>query len=93
MALSVIEVHNMLMYFVYLLLCNDGSFYTGSSNNPQHRFLDHENGRGGAYTRSHKPVKLIYTEELPDKSSALKRELQIKGWSRYKKIRTLKLKF
>jgi putative endonuclease len=79
------------MYFVYILLCSDGSFYTGSSNNPQQRFLDHKNGKGGAYTRSHKPIKIIYTEELLDKSSALKREIQIKGWTREKKIRILKL--
>jgi putative endonuclease len=78
-------------YFVYLLLCSDGSFYTGSTNNPEQRFLDHKNGKGGAYTRSHKPVKLIYTEELPDKSSALKREYQIKSWPRQKKIVVLGL--
>lgn len=80
------------MYFVYLLLCSDGSFYTGISTNPHQRFLDHKNGKGGAYTRSHKPLKLIYTEKLPDKSSALKREAQIKSWSRQKKIAILKLK-
>ncbi len=74
------------MYFVYILLCSDGSFYTGSSNNPQKRFLDHQNGKGGAYTRSHKPLKLIYTETLPDKSSALKREAKIKSWNRQKKL-------
>jgi putative endonuclease len=69
----------------------DGSFYTGSSNNPRQRFLDHKNGRGGRYTSLHKPARLLYTERLPDKSAALKRELQIKGWSRAKKIQILKL--
>ncbi|OGC92472.1 hypothetical protein A3D85_03015 [Candidatus Amesbacteria bacterium RIFCSPHIGHO2_02_FULL_47_9] len=81
------------MYFVYILLCQDGSFYTGSSSNPRQRFLDHQNGKGGAYTRSHKPIKIVYTEELPDKSSALKRESQIKGWSRQTKIKILNLRF
>ena len=79
------------MWFVYILLCSDGSFYTGISNDPQHRFLDHKNGKGGAYTGSHKPIKIIYLEPHPDRSAALKRESQIKSWSRKKKIQILKL--
>jgi putative endonuclease len=79
------------MYYVYLLLCTDGSFYTGSTNNLEKRFTDHKNGRGGAYTRSHLPLKIIYSEQLPDKSTALKREYQIKSWPRQKKIMDLKL--
>lgn len=74
------------MYFVYILLCQNGSLYTGSTNNPEKRLLVHKNGKGAAYTRSHKPMKIIYTEQLPDKSSALKREAQIKSWTREKKI-------
>jgi putative endonuclease len=73
------------MWFVYILLCVDGSFYTGISNNPEKRFEDHKNGRGGAYTRSHKPVKMIYREKQPDKSTALKREFEIKSWDRSRK--------
>lgn len=79
------------MYFVYLLLCQDGSFYTGITTDVAKRFQDHQNGKGGAYTRSHKPVKIIYQESLPNKSSALKREAQIKSWSRHKKISVLNL--
>lgn len=80
------------MWYIYILLCEDGSFYTGASNNPQKRFQDHKNGKGGAYTRSHKPIKILYTEELSSKSEALKREIQIKGWSKGKKIKLLTLK-
>ena len=80
-----------IMYFVYILLCNDSSFYTGISNNPQQRFQDHKDGKGGRYTRTHKPVKIIYLEKSGSKSDALKREAQIKGWSREKKIKILKL--
>lgn len=80
------------MYFVYILLCSDGSFYTGISNDPHQRFLDHSGGKGGKYTRSHKPVKLLYAEQFPTKSGALKRERQIKGWSREKKVTVLNLK-
>lgn len=80
------------MWFVYILLCEDGSLYTGYSNNVENRFHDHRNGKGGYYTRSHKPVKLIYQEQFETQSEALKRERQIKGWSREKKIRILHLK-
>ena len=73
------------MWFVYILLCKDNSYYTGISNNVKKRFKDHKNGMGGAYTRSHKPIKLIYQETCIDKSSALKREAQIKKWSKTKK--------
>ncbi len=79
------------MWFVYILLCNDGSLYTGISNNPDARFADHKKGKGSRYTRSHKPIKLLYTEQLESKSAALKRESQIKSWGRKKKIRILKL--
>lgn len=79
------------MWFVYILLCEDGSLYTGSTNNLQKRFLDHKNGKGGHYTRSHKPMKLIYQETFNTQSESLKRERQIKGWRREKKIRILEL--
>lgn len=78
-------------WIVYILLCSDKSLYTGITNNLSQRFRDHKAGKGGAYTRSHKPIKLIYSEQLPDKSTALKREAQIKGWSRQKKIGLLNL--
>ena len=79
------------MWYVYILLCSDGSLYTGSSNNPDNRFSEHKKGKGGRYTRSHKPVKRVYLEKLRSKSEALKRENQIKEWSREKKIKTFKL--
>lgn len=79
------------MWFVYILLCKDGSLYTGCSNNVEQRFSDHKNGKGGHYTQSHRPVKLIYQENCRTKSKALKRERQIKGWGREKKISTLDL--
>lgn len=79
------------MWFVYVLECEDGSFYTGVTSNLEKRFLEHKNGKGGRYTRSHKPVKIIYKEQFPTQSQALKREIQIKSWSREEKIRSLKL--
>ncbi len=80
------------MWLVYILLCEDESLYTGATNNLSKRLNDHKSGRGGRYTRSHKPKKLIYSEEFKTKSEALKREMEIKGWSRDKKIKSFKLK-
>ena len=80
------------MWYVYILICEDKSLYTDISDNPQKRFQDHQNGKGGRYTRSHKLLKIIYTEKLPTKSDALKREIVIKGWNRKKKIKILNLK-
>lgn len=72
-------------YFVYMLLCQDNSYYTGSTNNIEKRFKDHLEGRGARYTKSHKPIKIIYKEEFATKSQALKRESEIKSWPRKKK--------
>ena len=80
------------MWFVYILLCGDQSLYCGATNNPEKRFLDHQNGKGGHYTSSHQPLKLIYSEKLPNQSAALKKEAEIKSWTRAKKIRILDLK-
>lgn len=79
------------MWFVYTLLCEDGSLYTGVSNDPEKRFSDHKNGKGGRYTRSHKVIKLIYKETFNTQSEALKREIEIKSWKKNAKIRNLKL--
>ena len=80
------------MYYLYTLLCADNTLYTGITNNLENRLINHKNGTGSKYVRSRLPFKLIYTEKHKDRSSASKRELEIKGWSRDKKIRALKLK-
>lgn len=74
-------------YFVYMVLCEDGSFYTGSTDNVSKRFTKHVSGKGASYTRSHKPIKVVYTEELPDKSSALRREHELKKLTHKQKAR------
>ncbi len=73
-------------YSVYILECGDGSLYTGITNDLPKRLRAHEEGKGAKYTRSHLPVKLVYTEECPDKGSALRRELAIKALSREEKL-------
>ena len=72
-------------FFVYILHCADGTYYTGWTTDPQRRLKQHNNGTGSRYTRLRRPVQLVYTEEVPDRSSALKRELAIKHLPRKKK--------
>ena len=72
-------------FFCYMVECADGTFYTGWSTDPARREKTHNAGQGAKYTRMRRPVKLVYVEELPDKSSALKRERAIKKFSRKRK--------
>ncbi len=65
-------------YFCYIVECADGSYYTGWSTDPARRERQHNAGRGAAYTRLHRPVRLVYIEEQPDRTSAQHRELVIK---------------
>ena len=66
------------MYYVYILLCGDGSLYTGITNDLKKRLLAHQIGKGGHYTRSREAVKFVYAEKQKSRSSALKREAEIK---------------
>jgi predicted GIY-YIG superfamily endonuclease len=83
--------YNHPMWYIYVLLCQDESLYTGISPDPQKRFQDHCSGKGSRYTRSHKPIKIVYLKKQKNKSQALKRELEIKSWVREEKISKLKL--
>ena len=71
---------------VYMLQCGDGSLYTGSTTDLNRRLAAHSSGRGAKYTRSRLPVELVYWEEVPDWSAALRREAAIKGLPRKKKL-------
>ena len=71
--------------WLYILLCADGSYYTGSTNTLPLRLAQHQAGEGCTYTRSRLPVELVYTQEFPSKHEAFLRERQVKGWSRAKK--------
>jgi len=75
------------LWFVYILRCKDESFYTGITNGIQERIAKHNSGEGAKYTRARKPVRLVYQETCSDKSTARKRELEIKGWTREKKAK------
>ena len=75
---------------LYILKCNDGSYYTGITNDIGKRLSDHENGKGAKYTRGRGPFDLIYQEKHADRSSASKREYEIKKLSRVEKEQLLK---
>ncbi len=72
-------------WYVYILECGDGSYYTGITTNIEARIEKHNSGKGAKYTRSRLPVKLAHSEEHMTESSARKREIQIKKWRRGKK--------
>ena len=73
-------------YYVYILHCADGSYYTGSTFDLSIRLSQHQEGiNPTAYTHSRRPVKLVWAEETNNKRDALQFEYQIKGWSRKKK--------
>ena len=76
-------------YWVYILRCADGTLYTGSTDDVDRRAAAHNSGRGAKYTRGRGPVAVVYREECPDKSAALKREAAIKRLTRPQKLALL----
>ena len=68
--------------YCYIVECADGTYYTGWAIDPEKRVTTHNKGRGARYTRTRVPVKLVYVEELPDRTSAMKREIAIKKLGR-----------
>ncbi|MBP7843066.1 GIY-YIG nuclease family protein [Candidatus Woesebacteria bacterium] len=75
------------MYTLYILRCNNNSLYTGITNNLEHRLKIHQSGKGSKYVKAHLPFHLVYTEECVNKSTALKREIEIKKLTKQKKER------
>ena len=72
-------------WFVYILRCADGSFYTGITNDLPRRFKQHNAGTASRYTRSRLPVELVYQESQANRSLSLQREVAIKALSRQQK--------
>jgi putative endonuclease len=73
-------------FYVYILLCNDGSFYTGFTKNLDERTRLHANGKGARYTRSHKPKRVAYVELFDSRAKAMQREREIKRMSHQEKL-------
>jgi predicted GIY-YIG superfamily endonuclease len=70
---------------VYILKCVDGSYYTGSTVDIEHRFAEHQAGVYEGYTSSRRPVELVWSHQVQTENDAFLLERQIKGWSRAKK--------
>lgn len=73
------------VWFVYILRCSDGTLYTGVTTEVERRCRQHNAGVASRYTRSRRPTQLVYQEEQPGRSAALKREAAIKALSRKQK--------
>ncbi|MFA6078228.1 MAG: GIY-YIG nuclease family protein [Candidatus Omnitrophota bacterium] len=75
---------------VYIIKCRDGKLYTGISNDVDRRVKEHDTGKGCRFTKYRYPVKLVYREECGDQSAARKRELEVQGFTRKKKLELIK---
>lgn len=73
-------------WLVYIILCSDDSLYTGITTDMERRFLQHKNKKGAKYFYGRNPLKIVFTEEGHDRSSAGQREYEIKHYSRAEKI-------
>lgn len=81
------------MYYVYLMLCKDGTIYAGITTDVERRLKEHREGTASRYTRAKKIKKLLYTEKFPNRSLASKREAEIKSWRREDKIKLVGSKY
>ena len=77
------------MNYTYIVQCNDGTLYTGCTNNLDKRIKAHNEGRGAKYTKSRLPVTLVYYETYESKEEAMSREWAIKRLRRYQKEKLL----
>lgn len=80
------------MNYTYIVACQDGTFYTGWTNDLEKRICDHNAGKGAKYTKSRRPVVLAYYEEYETKEEAMRREYAIKQMSRQEKEKLVKKK-
>ena len=76
-------------YFTYILLTEQNTLYCGYTDDVEKRFQAHIEGRGAKYTRSHKPIKIVYQKEFETKSDAMKEERRIKKLSRFEKLKLI----
>ena len=74
---------------LYILRCKDGSLYTGITTDVEKRLAAHNSGKGAKYTRSRRPVELVYQEDCADHSTALRREMEIKALTREERIKLI----
>ena len=75
--------------YTYMVKCRDGTLYTGWTNNLEKRLTDHNDGKGAKYTKSRRPVELVYYESYETKEEAMRREYAIKRMSRKEKLQSI----
>lgn len=80
------------MNYTYMLRCRDASLYTGWTNDLEKRVDEHNKGKGAKYTKTRRPVELVYYEEFATKQEAMKREYAIKQLKREEKLKLIKEK-
>ncbi|MDP1884162.1 MAG: GIY-YIG nuclease family protein [Candidatus Moranbacteria bacterium] len=81
------------MYYVYMLICRDGTLYTGITVDLERRVAEHNGSKLGAkYTGARRPVRLAYAEKFENRSAAAKEEARVKGLSRKEKLKLINLK-
>lgn len=78
------------MNYTYIVECSDKTFYTGWTNNLEKRIEAHNSGKGAKYTKTRRPVTLVYYEAFQSKTEAMKREYEIKQYRREKKEELIK---
>jgi len=74
------------MPYMYILECADGSLYVGSTRNLENRLAQHNDGEGALYTQTRLPVRLLYFEHFDRVDAAYRREKQVQGWGRAKRL-------
>lgn len=80
-------------FYVYILRCVDDSLYVGHTDDMEKRMSEHELGIHGGYTKSRRPVRLVYSEEFSSRDEAFRRERQLKSWTRAKKEALIRARF
>lgn len=77
-------------HFFYFARCRDGSFYAGYTIDVSKREEAHNSGKGAKYTAGRRPIEIIYFEEFSTKSAALRREIEVKKWTRAEKLKLIR---
>jgi len=77
-------------YYFYIARCFDNSLYVGFCSNLKNREAVHNKGKGAKYTKLRRPVRIVYFEEFNSLVEAMRREKQVKGWTRVKKEELIK---
>jgi len=79
------------MYFLYILRCADDTLYTGITNDIENRMKTHKEGKGSKYLRGRMPFIIVHIEEFPDRSTASKRESEVKSLSKFEKLKLISI--